>query len=346
VSVGRAMVLAAGLGTRLLPLTEERPKPLLPLLDLLLLHFPLLLLRGAGIREVTLNLHHLGDQIRARLGDGSDLGLSIHYSDEKPRLLGTGGGIKRARERLDGGTFVVLNGDTLVDVDLPEVIAAHARSGAVATMLLADAAAERDFGVVRVDGDACVRDIAGRLGWKEGGRTGHFCGVHVLEPRIFDLMPEEEIFCINADVYPKLIAAGGRVHGCFLARAFHDVGTPARYIETAEALLDGRLRPAYAAEALAGKAGAFDARPGGIRIARSARVDRSAEIEGPLYVGPGAEVDAGAIIGPYAILGERARVGAGGRARHAILWEDASLPDGEVIERAVLTPRGRVAASV
>jgi NDP-sugar pyrophosphorylase family protein len=166
-SVERAMVLAAGLGTRLGPLTEERPKPLLPLLDLLLLHFPLLLLRQAGIREVTVNLHHLGDQIRARMGDGADLGLSVRYSEEKPRLLGTGGGIKRARERLEGGTFVVLNGDTLVDVDLPAVIAEHARSGAVATMLLSEARPERDFGAVRVDDASDVRDISGRMGWKE-----------------------------------------------------------------------------------------------------------------------------------------------------------------------------------
>ena len=343
-SVERAMVLAAGLGTRLGPLTEERPKPLLPLLDLLLLHFPLLLLRQAGICEVTVNLHHLGDQIRARVGDGADLGLSVRYSEEKPRLLGTGGGIKRVRGRLEGGTFVVLNGDTLVDVDLPAVIAEHARSGAVATMLLAEARAERDFGVVRVDEASDVRDISGRMGWKEAGRIGHFCGIHVIEPRIFDFMPEEEVFCINADVYPRVVAAGERVHGCFLARTFHDVGTPARYLETAEALLDGRLAPAYAAEAMAGAAGDLRTLPGGIRIARSARVDPTARLLGPLHVGPEAVIGAGALVGPWVILGARARADRGSRARHAILWEGARLAAGETIERAVLTPHRRVAA--
>ena len=336
------MVLAAGLGTRLRPLTEERPKPLLPLLDGPLLRFPLLLLRHAGIHEVTINLHHLGDQIRALIGHGSNLGLSVHYSEEMPRLLGTGGGIKRARTRLEGGTFVVLNGDTLVDVDLPAVITEHARSGAVATMLLAEARAGRDFGVVRVDADSDVRDISGRMGWKERGRAGHFCGIHVIEPRIFDFMPEEEVFCINADVYPKLIAAGERVHGCFLARAFHDIGTPARYLETAEALLDGRLAPAYAAGAIAGGA---RTRPGGIRVAGSARIDPSARLEGPLFIGPEAVVGGGAVVGPCAILGARSRAGDGSHARHAILWEDATLPAGETIERAVLTPRGRVSAA-
>ncbi len=338
------MVLAAGLGTRLLPLTQERPKPLLPLLDRTLLDFPLLLLRQAGIREVTLNLHHLGDQIRARVGDGSALDLSVRYSEEKPRLLGTGGGIRRARARLEGGTFVVLNGDTLVDVNLPAVLAEHTRSGAVATMLLAPVREDRDFGLVRVDGASDVRDISGRLGWKGTGRAGHFCGIHVIEPRIFDFMPREEVFCINADVYPRLLAAGERVHGCFLARAFHDVGTPARYLETAEALLDGRLAPDYAA-AGAGTAEAFETRPGGVRIARSARIDPAARLEGPLYVGPEAAIEAGARVGPWAILGERSRAGEGSRAHHAILWEDAALAAGETIERAVITPRRRVPAA-
>jgi NDP-sugar pyrophosphorylase family protein len=164
----------------------------------------------------------------------------------------------------------------------------------------------------------------------------------VIEPRIFDFMPAEEIFCINADVYPKVLAAGERVHGCFLARAFHDIGTPARYLETAEALLDGRLAPAYAAEEAAP---GFETRPGGVRVARSARIDPAARLEGPLCVGPGAAIGADARVGPWAILGARSRAGEGSRARHAILWEDAALPPGETIERAVLTPSRRVPAA-
>jgi NDP-sugar pyrophosphorylase family protein len=334
------MVLAAGRGTRLAPLTDERPKPLLPLGPLPLLHFPLLLLRAAGIREVMMNLHHLGGQIRERIGDGDDLGLSIRYSEEYPTLLGTGGGIKRARAFLEGGTFVVMNGDTLVDADLPRVLEAHARSGAAATLVLTDARPGEPFGVVAVDDDLRIRDLAGRLRWKgRASRTGHFCGIHVIEPRVFDAMPDRETFCINADVYPRLIEAGERVMGCFLARSFSDVGTPERYLRTAEALLDGRLAPPTPGRASVW--GPADA-AAGARVSREARIDPTARIEGPVYVGPTVTVGARATVGPYALLGAGSRVGEGGRVNHAIVWEESSLPAQETLERAILTPRQRI----
>jgi NDP-sugar pyrophosphorylase family protein len=337
------MVLAAGRGTRLAPLTDERPKPLLPLGPLPLLHFPLLLLRAAGIREVMVNLHHLGSQIRDQIGDGKNLDLSIRYSEEHPTLLGTGGGIKRARAFLEGGTFVVMNGDTLVDADLPRVLEAHARSGATATMVLADALPGEPFGLVAVDAEMRIRELAGRLGWKgRAHRTGHFCGIHVIESRVFEAMPDRETFCINADLYPRLIAAGEPVLGCFLARSFSDVGTPERYLGTAEALLDGRLASAPLARTPGW--GPADAAGGAaeLRISRTARIDPSARIEGPVYIGPDARVEARAAVGPYALLGAGSRMGKGGRVNHAIVWEDASLPAQGTLERAILTPRQRV----
>jgi mannose-1-phosphate guanylyltransferase len=337
------MILAAGRGTRLEPLTDQRPKPLLPLVHLTLLHFPLLLARHAGIRDVTMNLHHLGHQIRHQFGDGGNLGLSIRYSEEQPLLLGTGGGIKRAREFLAGETFVILNGDTLVDVDLPAVMEAHERSGATATMVLAEPRPGRNFGLVRVDDSQQVRDIAGRLGWKgDGGRAGHFCGIHVMEPRVFDYMPAQEVFCINAEVYPRMIAAGERVVGCFLARDFRDVGTPERYLETAEAILDGTLHPAYLGDAALEARCDLHAFPGNVWMAKGARVDPSASIQGPVYAGPGAVIGPRARVGPYALLAEGSRVGEGAQVRHAILWGSALLPPGDVLERAILTSRLRL----
>lgn len=336
----RAMILAAGRGTRLAPLTHERPKPLLPLAHLTILHFPLLLARHAGVRDVMMNLHHLGHQIRDQFGDGADLGLSIRYSEEQPHLLGTGGGIKRARSFLEGGSFVILNGDTLTDVDLPAVIDFHARSGAIATMVLADPRPENNFGIVRVDDTLQVRDISGRLCWDgQGGRAGHFCGIHVMEPRVFDYMPKEDVFCVNADVYPRMIAAGERVVGCFLARGFRDVGTPARYLETAEAILDGTLHPTYLGNAALRAHSEVAGLPRNVWVARSARVDPSAAIQGPVYAGPGVVVGPRARLGPYALLAEGSRVGEGAQVRHAILWERASLPPGRLLERAILTSR-------
>ncbi|MDP3937793.1 MAG: NDP-sugar synthase [Deltaproteobacteria bacterium] len=344
-AIRRAMVLAAGRGTRLRPLSDERPKPLFPLGPLTILHYPLLMLRQAGVREVMMNLHHMGGQIRERFGAGGDLGLSIHFSEEQPELLGTGGGIKRARDFLEGGPFVVVNGDTISDVDLPSAIEEHERSGAAATMVLAEAPADgKEYGLVAVDEDMRVRDIAGRAGWRgRPARLGHFCGIHVIEPRIFDLMPVTDIFCINADVYPRLLAAGETIRACFLARSFSDVGTPARYLATAEALLDGRLQPDYAGgPGWLRSAGAVERSPG-IWISAGARIDPAAVLQAPLYVGENAAVEAGARVGPYALLGSASRAAAGSAIAHTILWEGAVAPEGAVLERTILTSSRRVA---
>lgn len=339
----RAMVLAAGKGTRLAPLSDERPKPLFPLGPFPILHYPLVMLRQAGITEVMMNLHHLGSQIRAWFGDGAALDLSIRYSEEQPGLLGTGGGIKNARPFLEGEPFVLVNGDTLVDVDLSEVIALHAEKGAIATMVLADARAGDPYGVVAVDEDLRVRDIAGRTGWTgRAARLGHFCGIHVIEPRIFDAMPGSDVFCINADVYPRLLAAGETIQGCFLAGRFSDIGTPARYLETAGDLLDGSLKLRYQGDSIWSGTPALAELEQGLWIAASAHIDKRAVLKAPAFIGDGAVVEAGARIGPYTIMGRESRAESGSRADHTILWEKAVIPAGEALHRTVITPRQRL----
>ncbi|MFQ5457510.1 MAG: sugar phosphate nucleotidyltransferase [Myxococcota bacterium] len=336
----RAMVLAAGKGTRLAPLTDERPKPLFPLGPFPILHYPLMMLRQAGITDVMINLHHLGSQIRDRFGDGGDLELSLRYSEEHPALLGTGGGIKKARAFLEDAPFVLVNGDTLVDVDLSEVLAFHKDKGAAATMVLVEARPEAAYGIVAVDSDLRVRDIAGRARWQgRPARLGHFCGIHVIEPRVFAFMPDADAFCINADVYPRLLAAGEPIQGCFLARRFSDVGTPARYLAAAADLLDGRLNLPYLRDTgwngrSAGQEGAS-----GLRVAGDAAVHPGATLKPPVYIGAGASVEAGAAVGPYALMGRGSRAGTGSRVSHTIVWGEARVGAGEALARCILTPR-------
>ena len=134
--ITKAMVLAAGFGTRLRPLTYETPKPLLPLQEARIIDYPLELLEQGGITQVVINLHHLGDQIRDYIGNGSRYGFQVAYSVEKPNILGTGGGIKNVQEFMGDEPFVVINGDTLIKADLKELIKHHNESGAAATMTL------------------------------------------------------------------------------------------------------------------------------------------------------------------------------------------------------------------
>jgi len=211
-----AMILAAGKGTRLRPLTDAVPKPLLEVAGAPMIAFPLHLVREAGIKEVVINLHHLGDQIRSRLGDGAEYGVRITYSEEEP-ILDTGGAIAAAKRFLSGDTFVVLNADTVSDVPLREVIDFHRQHQAMATM------------VVRPDPDAARHDaifldashrMHAILGHGDGGRTVRdgsanrmmYAGITVLEPRVFDYMPQG-IFSITRDVFPRLLRAGEALYG-------------------------------------------------------------------------------------------------------------------------------------
>ncbi len=206
------MILAAGFGTRLRPLTDTVPKPMIDVAGHPMIAYPLAVVREAGIREVIINLHHLGGQIRAALGDGARYGLSITYSEEDP-ILDTGGAIKNAEEFLSGDTFVVLNGDMVIDLDLRAVIDWHRARGATATMVLRPDESDHAYGVIETDGSGRIRRFLGQPAEGDADLSKMmFTGVHVFEPRVFSYMRPGR-FGINAETYPAMLSAGEPLFG-------------------------------------------------------------------------------------------------------------------------------------
>lgn len=226
----KAMILAAGLGARLRPLTDVLPKPLLPIAGRPLLVWNLLLLRRCGVTEVMINLHHLGHLIEQALGDGSEFGMRIAYSRE-PVILGTGGGLKQAEPFFGGEPFFVLNGDTLFDMNLNDMTAAYRRSPAVAAMAVrADPEPER-WGAVEVDVARRVCRINGRgMNPKGQSEKRMFAGVHLMHPRLLASVPTGRESSI-IDAYVGAIQAGETVVGCELDGYWSDIGTPERYAQ-------------------------------------------------------------------------------------------------------------------
>lgn len=224
------MILAAGLGTRLRPLTDALPKPLLPIAGRPLIVWNLLLLRRHGITDVIINLHHLGHLIEQALGDGSRFGMRITYSKE-PVLLGTGGGLKQAEPFFGGEPFFVVNGDTLFDLDLGALASAHRRSGAIATMAVrADPEADR-WGAVELDAAHRVLRINGRGRQPEGPvETRMFAGVHLMHPRLLAEVPAGRESSI-IEAYVRAIQGGATVLGYELTGYWSDVGTSERYAQ-------------------------------------------------------------------------------------------------------------------
>jgi NDP-sugar pyrophosphorylase family protein len=232
------MILAAGFGSRLRPLTDRMPKPLLAVGGHPLIAYPLALLRAAGIGEVIINLHHLGGQIRDALGDGAAYGVSITYTEEEP-ILETGGAIKNAQRFLQGERFLVLNSDIICDLDLRDLIAWHAARGALATMVLRPDREAAHYGVIEVDGEDRIRRFLGRPAVVDVPLTPlMFAGVHVFEPEVFACMDEGR-FGINSVTYPRMLAAGRPLYGYRFPRYW-------RVLDTHAGLAEGRW------EALAG----------------------------------------------------------------------------------------------
>lgn len=226
----KAMILAAGLGTRLRPLTNTIPKPLLPLAGTPLIVWNLLLLKRHGFSDVVINLHHLGPMIEQALGNGTRYGMRITYSQE-PVILGTGGGIKQAEPHFSGEPVLVLNGDTLVEMDLDALAAFHRQRQAAATLVLRDDPEAAKWGLVEVGAEDQIIRITGRgLTGQKPTRLRMFAGIHILNPRLLREVPKGVASTI-IDPYVAAIQRGDAVLGYDCTGYWSDVGTPERYAQ-------------------------------------------------------------------------------------------------------------------
>lgn len=292
------LVLTAGLGTRLRPLSALRAKPALPVAGTPLVVRILRWLAASGARDVLLNLHHRPDTVTAVVGDGRDVGLRVRYSWEDP-LLGSGGGPRRAFELVEGDDLLLVNGDTLTDVDLPAMWADHLASDALVTMALVPNPRPDRYGGVVTDGERAVTGFTRR---GSGVESGHFVGVQCVRRHAFaaavDGAPCESV----AGLYPALIRARlGSVRGWTSHASFDDIGTPATYLSTCLGIA--------AAE-------------GTSTIERGALVEPGAYAERSV-LWPGAHVHAGASLVECVVAGP-VEVPAGARYNRAVLTPGSS----------------------
>lgn len=246
----KAMVLAAGQGTRLRPITDSTPKALVPVAGRPMIAYALLLLRHYEIRDIVINLHHFGDQIESYLGDGTQLGLRINYSKEI-ELLDTGGGLLKAKSFLHDATFMVINTDALIDLNLADLIAYHKRKNATATLVLRPDEKADQYGSMDIDDNGRIhRFLDRKITAPQAGplRKLMFTGVQILEPKIFTYMSAQgagEKFGTTKQTYPQMLLAGEALYGFCFDGFWQDLGTVER-IEQAEAsLAHGRARLHY-----------------------------------------------------------------------------------------------------
>ncbi len=234
----KAMILSAGLGTRLRPLTLSTPKALLLVANRPMIHYSLLLLKASGIEEVTINLHHLGELMQKELGDGKRFGIRIRYSRED-EILGTGGGIKKVSQQFPGEPLLVINSDVLIDLSLKKVIQHHQRKKGIATMVVRRRDPGSEFSPVEVGKGGRIVSIGKEV--PHPSSLVMYTGVQVIEPKLLAYLPDLGPSCIIRQGYIPALAAGEKIYSHPYDGYWNDLGTMERYRQAEQDLASGRI---------------------------------------------------------------------------------------------------------
>lgn len=328
----RAMVMAAGAGTRLRPLTSLVPKPMVPVANRPVLEYTLENLRRHGIIEVILNLHSHPEMIRNHFGNGASLGMHLEYSLE-PELMGTAGGVKKAEWFLRDGRFLVMSGDGLTDVNLTEMLDFHEKSKSVATMGLKAVDSRFEYGVTLTQKNGRIQKFVEKPNWSDVFSNQVNSGIYIFEPDIFRVIPAGQLFDFGQHVWPRLLKSKKPIFGYHLKEYWCDVGNLSEYRRAQRDMLDGRVSFPFTPAPI---------RPG-IWVGHGTVVERGAHLQAPCLIGRDCRVEKGSIIGPYSILGDRCQIGRNATLRDSILWDDVRVEGEATLDHCILGHRARLA---
>ena len=320
--------MAAGLGTRLRPLTYEIPKPLVPVANRPIMEHILMLLARQGLTEVIANLHWFPETIRSRFGDGSELDLDLTYSFEE-QLLGTAGGVRNVREFFGDGPFCVMAADALTDIDLQGLARTHAEHDWIATLATKRVPNVSEYGVVVTGADDRVQGFQEKPDPAEALSDLANCMIYVLEPEVFDYFPDRDEVDFALDVFPALLEHDVPF-GVHVADSYwNDVGSIPEYLQGNLDVLAGAVQVEPAGEVI-------DADDGGA-------LGDGIELSGRVLLGDGARIADGVRLDGPVVLGPGARIGSGARVRESLLLPQAEVPANGLLAGAIAGRRGTLA---
>jgi mannose-1-phosphate guanylyltransferase/phosphomannomutase len=337
----KAVILAGGEGTRLRPLTSNQPKPMMPIANVPMMEHIVNLLAKHGFDDVVVTVAFLANHIRTYFGDGSDFGVRMRYATEESPL-GTAGSVRNAMEELDD-TFLVISGDVLTDFDLSGFVTGHQSTGAFASMALKRVENPVEFGIVITRDDDTIERFLEKPTWGQVFSDTINTGIYVLEPDVFDFIPEGEVVDFSGDVFPAMLDAGHKLYGPVLDGYWEDVGTLEAYRSAHEDILDGRVQLDVPG---------FQVRER-VWLGENADVSPDAQLEGPVLIGDNCRIESGAVIRPYTVLGgdvvvkgdaniersvvhDHAYIGPSARIRGATIGRAGDIREGARIEEGVV----------
>ena len=331
----KAMILAAGVGSRLDPLTRAIPKPMVPIVNRPVIEHIVLDLKKHGFDDIRVNVHYLGSVIEEGLGDGARLGVKISYAHED-KLWGDAGSVKRSQDFFNGETFLVVGGDDISDIDLSGLMALHREKNAASTIATTLVEDPSQFGIVVTDDDGRItRFLEKPKGGDVFSKMAN-TGVYVFEPGVFDLIPPDTFYGFGNEVFPQLLAEGRPLYG-FSTRAYwKDVGNLQVYRQTNFDALNGLVHLEF---------GLAETAPG-IYQGENVQLDPTAEITGPAAIGNGVTVGAGAKLLGNVILGDGSIIEPNVTLKDTITWKNARVSAGTHLERCVVGTNAQVQSNV
>jgi NDP-sugar pyrophosphorylase family protein len=298
----RAIILSAGYGTRLWPLTEDRTKPAIPILGKPLVGYVAEYIATYGFDDIVVNLHHRPESVRAALGDGSKFGVTLRYVEE-PVILGTSGALDNTREFFQDDTFLSINGKIITDIDLYAALETHRQTNALATLVLLENKHRERFSVVEVEQGRITRFGGMPDQYANGPPLLMFTGIQLLEPRIFDYIPRGVFSHSVTDVYPPAIANGETIAAHIASGTWRELSTLKRYLDISVEMLKEQGQPYV--------------------MGADCTLDQSAQITD-------------------AVLWDNISVAPGAQIRNSVLADDVQIPTEAKIENCVVVPRALV----
>lgn len=308
----KALFLAGGMGTRLKPLTDELPKPMVPIMNKPLLERCMENLKKYGIKDIVISTGYQSDHIEKHFGDGRKFGLNIEYIHEETPM-GTGGAIKKT-EHLFNDTFIVLNADILCNIDFSDLTKFHKKMKAAVTIAVTEVSNPCVYGVIEYDENNYAVSFTEKPEPHQIKSNYINAGVYVFEPEVLREISENRPVSVEREVFPGLLGNGHKLavyKGC---KYWMDIGTPEKYMQTHDDILSGICE-------ISGVR--FNSQH--VFIKDESQIDATAIIRGPVYIGNNVKIEAYAKVGPNAVIGDNVCINAGGRVINSILWKDVTL---------------------
>ncbi len=326
--------MAGGEGTRLRPLTSSAPKPMLPIANRPMMEHIVNLLRRHGFDDIIVTVAFMANAIKNEFGDGSELGVRIRYANE-PTPLGTAGSVRNAMEWLDE-RFLVISGDVLTDIDLSQLVRFHDERAATATIGLVHVPNPLEFGIVITREDGTIERFLEKPTWGQVFSDTINTGIYVLEPSIFDHIPEGRSVDFSSEVFPALLAEGGALYGAVAEGYWEDVGTLDAYLRAHKDVLDEKVTldiPGFHASQ-------------GIWLGEGAEIDPDAQVIGPAVIGPGSTIGPGCRLGEYVVLGSNVRLIGDADLERSILQDNVYVASGTRLRGTIVGRSSNLRANV